>query len=370
MRDSKTLYFLLAIYFAVNAALRLVLQDALGMEENRLFFLAQQSLAPGYGGQAPLAVWLQHGVIRLSGANPAAVIVLENLLLFLSYAFVGWTAFLVIRNRALAIIAVLGMLLLPEVVYDLQRDGGASVTALMSASFFLATLFAMLARGSFFGYLLAGLGIGAGILASYDFVLLLVAALIAVVLEPAFRNRLANWRMGVTVLVAGAMLAPHAPWLWDNLDLVARQILERVPHHATADQGSQIIEGLFSLGAALVGFFVPSVLVFWLAFGPRFPESWQASSPWTRMLGVIFVLVLLALVALVVFGGAAAVPGRWLAPFYFMVPLYFSLKLDTLNQTIGNAPDRFGAIAILIMIAMPLALATRAAAESLGLSFL
>jgi 4-amino-4-deoxy-L-arabinose transferase-like glycosyltransferase len=358
MRDGGMLYFLLAIYFAVNAALRLVLQGSLEMEESRLVFLAQW-LAPGYGDQAPLAVWIQHGVTRLVGANALSVIVFENLLLYLSYAFVGWAASHAIRNRALAIIAVLGMLFLPQVAYELQRDGGASVAALMAATFFIGALLAMLHRGSFFGYLLTGAGIGVGLLATYDFILLLAAALVAILLEPAFRARLANWRIIVTIVVAGAVLAPHAFWLRDNFDLVVAQNLARVPHHAAADQTSQRIEGLFSLAAALVGFVVPIVVVFWLAFGRRFPESWQASSPWTRLLGRIFLLVLLALIALVVIGGASAIRDRWLVPFLFMLPFYFSLKLDALNQTIGNAPKRFGAIAVLILIAIPAVLAVR-----------
>jgi 4-amino-4-deoxy-L-arabinose transferase-like glycosyltransferase len=358
MRDGGVLYFLLAIYFAVNAALRIALQGSLEMEESRLFFLAQW-LAPGYGGQAPLAVWMQHGVTRLVGANLLAVVVLENLLLFLAYAFVGWAAFQVMRNRALAIIAVLGMLLLPQVAYELQRDGGASTAVLMATAFFIATLFAMLYRGSFFGHLLAGLGIGVGLLASYDFVLLLVAALVVILLEPAFRARLTNWRIIVTIIIAGAVFALHAMWLRDNLALVVAQSVARVPHHAGADQTSQVIEGLFSLIAALVGFFLPTVIVFWLAFGRRFPESWQASSPWTRLVSRIFVLVMLVLIALVVFGGASAIHDRWLVPVFFMVPLYFSLKLDALNQTIGNAPKRFGAIVLLVMIAVPLAIAAR-----------
>lgn len=358
MRDGGTLYFLLAIYFAVNAALRIALGGSLELEESRLFFLSQW-LEPGYSSQAPLAVWMQYWMTHVLGANALSVILLENLLLFLAYVFVGWAAFQVIRNRALAIIAVLGMALLPQVVYELQRDGGATAAALMATAFFLATLFAMLHRGSFFGHLLAGFGIGVGLLASYDFVALLVAVLIVMLLEPAFRARLVNWRMIVTIIVAGVVLALHALWLRDNLALVIARNVARVPLHPTVDQTSQIIEGLFSLAAALVGFFVPTLVVFWLAFGRRVPEAWRASNPWTRLLGRTFLLLLFGLIALLVFGGASAIHDRWLTPFLFAVPLYFSLKLDALNQTIGNAPNRFGAIVILILVAVPVVLSAR-----------
>jgi 4-amino-4-deoxy-L-arabinose transferase-like glycosyltransferase len=362
-RDGGTLYLLLAIYFAVNAALRIALSGSLEMEESRLVFLAQW-LVPGYGGQAPLAVWMLHGATRLIAADLLAVIALENLLLFLAYAFVGWAAFEVIRNRALAITAVLGMVLLPQVVYEAQRDGGASAAALMAAAFFTGAFFAMLHRGSLFGHLLAGLGIGAGLLANYDFALLLVVTLIATLLEPAFRARLVNWRIIVTMAAAGAVLVLHALWLRDNLAPVVAETVARIPHHAAADRMSQVIEGLFSLAAVLVGFFAPTLLVFWIAFGRRFPESWPASSAWTRLVGRIFLLVLVALIALVVFGRASAIHDRWLLPFFFLTPLYFSLKLDALNQTIANAPRRFGMVAVLVLIAVPAVLAIRVPAAA------
>lgn len=358
MRDAGTLYFLLAIYFAVNAAVRLALSGSLEMQEARLLF-AGQWLAPGYGGQAPLPVWMQYWVTEFLGAKSLGVILLENLLLFAAYAFLGWAAFLVIRNRAIAIIAVLGMLLLPQVAYELQRDGGASAAVLMATAFFFVGLFAMLERGSLFGHVLAGLAIGLGFLASYDSIVLFAAVLICMLLEPSFRARLANWRIIFTLIVAGAVLAPHMLWLRDNLDLVIAQTLDRIPHRAGIDRSAQIIEGLFSLVIALAGFLVPVLLVYWLAFGRRFSQALQASSPWTRLLGRIFVVVLLALIALVVFGGASIIHDRWLVPVFFALPLYFSLKLDALNQTIGNAPKRFGAIAILILIAVPVVLAAR-----------
>jgi 4-amino-4-deoxy-L-arabinose transferase-like glycosyltransferase len=358
MRGGGTLYILLAIYFAVNLALRLFISPVLGPEESRLFFHSQW-LFLGYGGQAPLGVWMQYWVTHVLGTGLVSVALVENLLLFASYVFVGCAASIVIRNRSISVIAVLGMLLLPPLVYDLQRDGGASAAALMAAAFFMAGLFAMLQRGTLFAYVLAGLGIGAGFLANYDFALLFVAVLICMLIEPAFRARLWNWRIIFTLVFAGAALAMHLIWMRGNFELVTTETLGRIPHHFGVDRNSQIIEGLFSLAAALVVFFVPVILVFWFAFGRRFQQSLAASSPWTRLLARIFLLVLVAFIALIVFGGASAIDSRWLVPFFFMVPLYFCLKLDALNQTIGNAPSRFGVIAIIVMIAVPMAIATR-----------
>jgi hypothetical protein len=360
MRDRGTLYLLLGIYFAVNAALRIALPGSLGLEGSRLVFFAQW-LAPGYVGQAPLPVWLLHGVTQVIGTNIVAVALLENLLLFLAYWLISAAAFLVIRNRALAIIAVLGMLLLPQVAYELQRDAGPWAAALATSGLFLYALVAMLDRGSLPAYALTGLAIGGGLLANYGFGLLAGAALIAILIEPAFRARLWNWRVIATLLFLGASFSAHALWLGEAFGPVADLAMTTLAGHPSGgDRTSLTIEGLFSLGVGLAGFFLPAMLVFWLSFGRRFPQSWQASNRWTRLVGVILIIGIAAFLLLVLAGGTPQIRDRWLLQVFFLLPLYFSLKLDALNETIGNAPKRFGAVAVIIMIVVPLGLVAHA----------
>lgn len=366
MRDGGMLYLVLGIYFAVNAGLRIGLPGSLGLEASRLLFFAQW-LAPGYVGQAPLGVWLLHGVTQAIGPNIVAIALIENLLLFLAYLLVGAAAFLVIRNRALAIIAVLGMLLLPQMAYELQRDAGQWAVALATSGLFLYALFAMLERGSILAYALAGLAIGGGLLANYGFGLLAGAALIGALIEPSFRARLWNWRIIATLLFLVASIGAHVLWLRDAIGPVMDVTLTRMAGQpAAGDRTSQIIEGLFSLGVGLTGFVLPVVLVFWLCFGRRFSQSWPASSRWTQLVGIILIIGIAAFLLLVLAGGAPKIRDRWLLQIFFLLPLYFSLKLDALNQTIANAPKRFGAVAVLIMIALPVGLAAHAFAPLWG----
>ena len=366
MRDGGMLYLVLGITLAVNAALRIGLPGSLGLEGSQLLFFAQW-LAPGYVGQAALPVWLLHGVTQVIGANVVAVALTEGLVLFLAYLLVGGAAFLVIRNRALAIIAVLGMLLLPQVAYELARDAGPSAMALATSGLFLYALFAMLERGTLIAYALTGLAIGAGFLAGYGFGLLAGAVLIAVLIEPSFRARLGNWRIIAMLLFLGGSIGAHVLWLRDAIGPVAEVALKTVAGHPTgSDRTSQIIEGLFSLGVGLAGFVLPVVLVFWICFGRRFPQSLQASSRWTRLVGVILAIGVAAFLLLVLAGGAPKVNDRWLVPVFFLMPLYLSLKLDALNQTIANAPKRFGAIVVLVMLAVPVGLVAHVLAPQWG----
>jgi 4-amino-4-deoxy-L-arabinose transferase-like glycosyltransferase len=361
MRDGRVLYAVLGLYFAVHVGLRLALPNSLELDEGQQLFLAQW-LAVGYDTQPPFYNWLQYGVVRVLGVNVLALTLLKNVLLFASYLLVGGAAFIAISNRALAIIAVLGMLTLPQVAFEAQRDLTHSVAVLFASSLFVYALFATLERGSLFAYALTGVAVGVGLLAKYNFALLPAAALIGVILEPSFRGRLWNWRIIVAILVAGAIVAPHALWFLDHVDLATGRTLGKLKAGADVDRTGQIIAGMFSLVAAFIGFGTLTVAAYWIAFGRRFTQSWRSSSKWTRLVGVIFVVVVVALVGLILFGGASALKDRWLTPYFFILPLYFSLKLDALNETIGNAPTRFGMIIAVIMIAIPIILIARVAA--------
>lgn len=360
-RDSGTLFLVLGLYFALHVALRLAFRDALELDEGQQLFLAQW-LAVGYDSQPPFYNWLQYGAVQIFGANVLALTLLKNTLLFLSYALVGAAAVVAIRNRALAIISVLGLLTLPQVAFEAQRDLTHTVAVLFASSLFIYALFSTLERGGLFSYALTGFAIGIGLLSKYNFALLPLAALIGVLWEPTFRGRLWNWRIIVTVLLATAIVTPHARWFLDHVDVATGRTLTKMTAGAHADPVGEMIAGLFSLIAALVGFSAITVLVFVLVFGRRFAQAMRASSPWTRLVGAIFIAVVAFLLVLVLAGGMSLIKDRWLLPYFFILPLYFSLKLDALNQTIGNAPKRFGLIAVTIMLAVPIALVARVVA--------
>jgi len=366
MREPGTLYAVLAIYFATHVVLRLILPNALELDEGQQLFLAQW-LALGYDDQPPFYNWLQYGVVQLLGDTVLALTLLKNAMLFSSYLLIGLAARLTMRNRALEIMAVLGLLTLPQLAFEAQRDLTHTVAAVFASALFIASMFWMLSRGNILAYAATGVAIGIGVLSKYNFVLLPPLLFLAVLFEPGLRRRVLNWRIIVTAVLAAAVIFPHARWFFDNLDAATAETIGKLTDKAAADGVSQVVEGLFSLVIALFATATLTVLIYWISFGRRFHESWTASSPWSRIIGRTFLLIVAALIVLVVFGGMAHVKDRWLTPFFVMLPLYFSLKLDALNQTIGNAPKRFGAIMILAMIAIPLVLFIRVpAAQYLG----
>ena len=143
--------------------------------------------------------------------------VLKNLMLFLSYLLFGLTAHAIIRDRVLAVIATLGLITFPHISYEAQRDlyphGRAPVCSLHVRFFFVRAL----QRPTVVNYAMAGVSIGIGILSKYNFVVLPLAAAIALLPDRQLRRRLFDWRALLMVAVGAAIVTPHALWFLDHV---------------------------------------------------------------------------------------------------------------------------------------------------------
>ncbi|KQS81302.1 hypothetical protein ASG25_07470 [Rhizobium sp. Leaf384] len=363
-RNRGWLYGLFALYFAVNLLLRLALPHSLELDEGQQLFLAQ-GLALGYDSQPPFYNWLQYGVVQLFGNTLLALSILKNAMLFACFALVSMMAARIIRNPVLVVIAVFGMLTIPQIVFEAQRDLTHTVAVLFAACLFVYALVTTLQRPTAPHYALTGLAIGIGVIAKYNFVLLPVAALVAVLLDPVFRRRLFDVRLVLTAVVALAIAAPHGLWFLDHLQTATGRTLDKLMQDEDTGRLVQIGEGLLSLVQALAAFSVATILLFAAVFGRQWRAAWRLQSSWSRLIGHIFAVLVLALVLLIVVGGASHIKARWLTPFFFLLPVYLALKIDLLDQPLGPAPKHFGRIAMFIMLVVPLVLFLRVPAARL-----
>src|SRR5690606_3010561 len=133
------------------------------------------------------------------GDSVLAISLLKNLMLFLSYLLLGLTAHLVIRDRVLAVIATLGLITLPQVGYEAQRDLSHTVAVLFAACMFIFFFFRALKRPNALDYAMAGVAVGIGVLSKYNFVLLPLAAAAALLPGRELRARLFDPRVLLTL---------------------------------------------------------------------------------------------------------------------------------------------------------------------------
>ena len=362
-RHPGRVYLLLAAYFAVNILLRLAAPAALELDEGQQLFLAQWFVL-GYDSQAPLYNWLQYAVVQVLGDSVLSLTLLKNVLLFCSYALFGLAAHLIIRDRTLAIVATLGMITIPQIGYEAQRDLTHTVAMLFAACLFIYALASALRAPSAFNYALAGVAIGMGTLSKYNFVLLPAATVLALALDRQYRTRLLNPRMLLTVVIAGVIVAPHAVWFFGHVSEATGRTVLKLARNTADNPGP--LAGILALSEAIAAITLPTLAVFAFAFGRTLIRAWASESPWTRLLGRILVIATLLLLLLVLLGGVTYIRHRWLVPLFFLLPIYLCAKLDASGEKPVGAQRRFGAVVLAIMIFLPTMLFVRPFLGELG----
>jgi lipopolysaccharide core galacturonosyltransferase RgtB len=352
------LLVLLAAYFAVHVIVRLVLPDTLGLDEAEQVFRLQW-LSAGYGAQPPFYNWLQYSVFSVAGVSVATLAIVKNGILLASYLLCALTARLLLRDRMFVAVATLGLLTIPQVVFEMQRDLTHTVAVFFAASMFIYGFFLTAKRPSFASYAITGIAIGVGLLSKYNFLLLPGAAFLAAMTDQTMRSRIFDWRLLITASITVVVDLPHAMWLKDNLPAATARTLDKLKESDIPSYPLQVLTGTGSLLMAILGFAIVTVIVFAIAFRKPLMTSLRASSADIRLLERIVLFALLGIMVLIIFGGATNIKDRWLVPILFVTPLYFCMKLEAAGYTSKQGVRRFTAIALFVMIAIPIALFAR-----------
>lgn len=360
----NAVFLLLAAYFLVNFLVRMALPGSLERDEAQQILLSQW-LSAGYDTQPPFYNWLQYALIQVTGPSVFAISLLKNLMLFSAYAAYGLAARTVLKDRDLAIIATLSLLTIPQIAFEAQRDLTHTVAVVFAAALFLYGFLRTLAGPSAASYLVTGVAIGIGMIAKYNFALLPAAALLAILFDREWRQRLFDWRLLLTAAAGLMIVLPHALWLFDHLGLASEGTMDKLAHGDTG-LTSQIAEGLLSLVTAILGFSAVTVVVFAIVFRGGLWTALSQGNRWTALIELMMAIFLTALVLLILFAGAAHIKDRWLTPLLLVLPLYLCLKIEAARGADPLQLKRFVPIVLAVMIAVPAILFFRVAAASLS----
>ncbi|MCC2609100.1 ArnT family glycosyltransferase [Neorhizobium petrolearium] len=356
---SRALLIVLAGYFLLNFIVRMALPHSLELDEAEQSYFSQWLLA-GYSSQPPLYNWLQYAVVQVFGLSLVTLSLLKNLLLFASYGFYWLAARQVLRDRRLAAVAALGLLTIPQVAFEAQRDLSHTVATIFAASLFLYCFFRALNRPSIASFILLGVATGIGGIAKYNFIVLPIAAFAAILSDRQWRSRLLDWRVLLAGAVALLIVLPHALWLVDHFAATSGHTMRKL----VGDDTNPIVamlEGFGSLALASLGFGALTTVIFAAAYRERLREVIRARNDSTRLVGRILLFSLALIVLLILFAGVERVKDRWLTPILIVLPLYFVVKIDA--AAIGLQPGlrRIWGVALVIMALIPSILFGRAA---------
>jgi lipopolysaccharide core galacturonosyltransferase RgtB len=310
----------LLVYFALQVVIRITGSPVLDLDEAEQIVVTQWWLA-GSPGHPPLYAWLQKLAFEVLGVNLLALSLVKNTLLFLTYLFVYLAARRLLPDARLAVLATLSLLLIPQVVWESQRDltHSVMVTTVTAASFY--TLLRWLDRPTVAHYLLVGLLFGLGLLSKYNYAVFAAGVLGVLMTVPRGRALLLSPRILLSLAVAALVLAPHAAWFLEAGEFGTRSI-EKLEFGV----GSWPFSGFASLALAVLGFLTPLWIVFLAVFRRGFLATLtggRGQGPAALFpLGRYLLLVLGLLVLMVLLMNAAHFKDRWMLPLFLLFPLY------------------------------------------------
>lgn len=346
---------IIGLYFTVNLIVRISLPNSLELDEAQQI-LVSQWIALGYDTQPPLYNWIQTGLLSVLGPSVFALSLLKNIFLFSTYALYYLAARQVTKHAGFALVAAFGLLTLPEIVWESQRDLTHSVAMNFAVALFFYALFRVLLTGRAVFYALTGIAIGIGLISKYNFSVLVVASFIAVLATPAYRARLFTPRLMVTAVIALVIILPHGLWLVANLDSATAGSIDKMSAARDQSRVYQILTGAGSLLVAVLSFAGPSLVLYAAAFRPHFVKRLRARTPMTDVIGRMLIVATLIFLAMIVFGGASSFKGRWLSPVLLILPLYVCVKMELSGFDPRLALRRFLPVAVFVMVAIPVAL--------------
>ena len=338
-RRPDLVLWLIAAYYVLAITLRVLRSGAVESDEAEQLFQSQFFLM-GYGRQPPFYNWVQYGVVHLIGPSVLALSLVKNAFLFLACLFYGLAARLLLKDARLIAIAMLGIIAMPAVSVMAQRDLTHAIATLFAVALFFYAFLKTLTRPSLGSYLLTGFAVAIGLITKYNFVIMPIAAIIAILPEADLRKRILDWRLVPALLLVAVICLPHGIWVLGNLTEATAGTIHAMRENASGNPLLDRLSGLGTLAVAILTGSLPVLAFFLIAFRRPLLDTWRAGNQWTRVIGRAILLCLVA-VGLIGLGfGATTISEKWLSPFLILLPLYLCLKLEAAGADTEKAIPR------------------------------
>ncbi|MEK1895419.1 MAG: glycosyltransferase family 39 protein [Rhizobium sp.] len=333
----------MATYFTASFILRLLRGGDLASDEAQQVAFSH-ALQLGYGDQPPLYNWLFYCFGKVFGVSVDTLAFLKNATLLVSCIFLGLAARKVAGGRDTAWISVLGLLSLPAIFLLSQRDLTHSVGAFAAVAFFLYVLARMAERPSVGNYALLGAAAGIGFLAKYNFAIIPVATVIALLLEPGLRRLVLSWRLSVTIAVGLVVAGPHVYWVVTHLDTATGDTLTKM-RAATSNEAPSQLRAAWQLLASIVKCSALTLAVFAVVYRGHIRTIFAATSEWTRVIGRILVISMIEVFVIMLAVDATLMRPKWISIFFVAFPLYLAFKVDAAGV---HVPGAIGKLTVLV----------------------
>jgi 4-amino-4-deoxy-L-arabinose transferase-like glycosyltransferase len=307
----------ISAYLLLNAIGLAVVSGTADRDQAEQLLLAQ-SWASGYGPQPPLYTYLVKGVFLVTGPALWPLLLLKAALLSLLVVAVLRIGLQLGFRADQQLLAVGGLALIPQFLWESQRDLSHSVLATAVAAWTLLQLLRLTARPTPVNHGLLGVLVAAGLLSKYNVALVLAALLITALSIPTCRRALLRPALALAVAIALVLLAPHLGWaLAHGPQALAGLEKARTLEHAAWP-------GVFSALAAAVAFLSPYWIVALALLWPerrRLRLADPCRDPGAALLQRLPLALVAVMLVFVLASGADRIKDRWYQSLLFYVPI-------------------------------------------------
>lgn len=338
---------LVIAYFAVQFALRLHSSAGLEFDEAEALWYAR-SLQFGYNAQPPLYFWLQNLVFHLPLA-PLTALALLKTTIFAAAILAVFAIFRQIDAKA-APAAMLSLGLLPEVVWEMQRDRTHTVLLLLLAAIGMLRILRSQHESHGKGGASLGAILGLGLLSKPNFGFFALGLVFA---SRRLLRRPSAPQILLALAVALGIAAPWVLWAMTHPDLAGSSMHKLAL--AAENPFLRRLTGLGNFAIALLAMLGLAALVLGPIWARLRPGPIPQDGARIILLTALASVTLFLLAVLV--SGASQTQSRWLLPMVFLLPPVVTLHLH--QRLSPAAAKRLTACLALpwlvVLVALPLA---------------
>ncbi len=368
-RSSSRIGFVVVVYFLLQFASRVMISPSLDYDESEQMFLSQ-SLLLGYNSQPPLYTWVQTFFFETIGYNVAALAALKNLLLCGTFLFVYALVHKTTHSIALSVMAVLGLMTIPQISWESQRDLSHTVAVTFATVLLFYSVISLARDGRSRWYGAIGIAVTIGVLSKYNFAIVILATIASACTVESYRKRLLDWRIAISVVIAAIAVMPHAIWMFNHIDLVTTKTVTTLTTNQTHHWLTDVSAGSAAFASstlncclftfALFGWFwvrrkaVPAAD---LQQAPIAEDEFAGDT--AKLIERFLLLVTIILCVMVLTGNALEFKNRWLQPFVVMFPAYLVLRFRNLIVVDRIGMNRVCVVSGMLMVVILVAVVTR-----------
>lgn len=312
---SSYLILIVFSYFIISMLGQYIVSPTADLDQaEQLLF--SQTFQWGYSEQPPFYTWIV--LILFSFFGPSLLVLISLKIFLLTVIFAS--ALLLAKNLRFNVyqqqIVIFGLIFIPQIIWESQRDLTHSVLVTVMAALTFLQLIRTKNKPHIVNYFFLGLVIGFGLISKYNFIMFLGALFFSSILVSDYRKVFFNTSgVFLTVLVAIIVVLPHALWLNNNLNVALNSINKLGINDA--DSFMSIYNALIAAAAYLSPLWLFSIVLIGRNGFYENKIEYMDKRFLLSLLAFVFINVLL----FVLVTEAQKIKDRWYQPLLFFVPL-------------------------------------------------